>query len=163
MKISHCPAPLKYFRFGEVTSVSRASSHLADESTRGEHDTGDAAEVCWNFPEVRVLGDGERAPLRAGLRQRPGEETRGEDAVVPSREGTIEPVDRVRGGGQVSSVQQVQTLCGEGASDLKEPLGGSWIVVEELTRANLTRDSMNYNDNRRTRDRQRGVNQKKKD
>lgn len=66
--------------------------------------------------EIRVLGDGERAALRVGLRER--DEKTGEEDTVSSREAAIESVDRVRGG-QVSRVQQVQTLRGESASDLK--------------------------------------------
>ena len=66
--------------------------------------------------EIRVLGDGERAALRVGLRER--DEKAGEEDTVSTREAAIESVDRVRGG-QVSRVQQVQTLRGESASDLK--------------------------------------------
>lgn len=81
---------------------------MADDAFReGSKDKEDAAVVCWNFPEIGVLRDGERAALRAGLRER-DEKAREEDAVPP-REAAIEPVYRVRGG-EISGVQQVQTL-----------------------------------------------------
>lgn len=90
---------------------------MADHAFReGSKDKEDAAVVCWNFPEIRVLRDGERAALRAGLRER-DEKTREEDAVPP-REAAIEPVYRVRGG-EIPGVQQVQTLRRQSAVNLK--------------------------------------------
>lgn len=76
-------------------------------------------------------GDGERAALRPGLRER-DEETCEEDAVSP-REAAIESVDRLRGG-RVPCVQQVQAFRRESALNLNTRDRSTRGDVERLIR-----------------------------